>query len=146
VEHCLVRPIGAEPDREIPAGRRQPVGFFIFRARCCLERVLAQRLRARCDRSRRCRDEPRPTVRSDGDIGRSRFLTGGPLWFLWGSEGTGRRLRQFRKYRWEVGMSELTAVEIKAFVPARDFALSKQFYQDLGFTIAWSDADLAYVR
>jgi uncharacterized glyoxalase superfamily protein PhnB len=38
------------------------------------------------------------------------------------------------------------AIEIKAFVPARDFALSKQFYADLGFTIAWSDADLAYLR
>src|SRR5262245_47424935 len=37
-------------------------------------------------------------------------------------------------------------VEIKAFVPARDFALSKQFYEDLGFTIAWSDSDLAYLR
>jgi uncharacterized glyoxalase superfamily protein PhnB len=43
-------------------------------------------------------------------------------------------------------MDNLKAVEIKAFVPARDFALAKQFYEDLGFTIAWSDADLAYVR
>jgi len=41
---------------------------------------------------------------------------------------------------------DLNAVEIKAFVPARDFALSKQFYEDLGFTIAWSDSDLAYLR
>ena len=30
-------------------------------------------------------------------------------------------------------MSNMTTVEAKAFVPARDFALSKQFYQDLGF-------------
>lgn len=43
-------------------------------------------------------------------------------------------------------MDNLKAVEIKAFVPARDFALAKRFYEDLGFTIAWSDADLAYVR
>jgi uncharacterized glyoxalase superfamily protein PhnB len=28
----------------------------------------------------------------------------------------------------------LRTVEIKAFVPARDFELSKRFYQDLGFT------------
>lgn len=40
----------------------------------------------------------------------------------------------------------LRPVEIKAFVPARDFALSKRFYQDLGFEIPWSDDDLAYVR
>jgi predicted lactoylglutathione lyase len=32
----------------------------------------------------------------------------------------------------------MKAIEIKAFVPARDFALSRQFYQDLGFTVAWS--------
>ena len=43
-------------------------------------------------------------------------------------------------------MGDLTIVEIKAFVPARDFPLSKQFYEDLGFTIAWSTDDLAYVR
>jgi len=43
-------------------------------------------------------------------------------------------------------MDNLAVVEIKAFVPARDFALSQQFYQDLGFTIAWSSGDLAYVR
>jgi predicted lactoylglutathione lyase len=35
-------------------------------------------------------------------------------------------------------MGDLNAVEIKAFVPARDFALSKDFYEDLGFTVAWS--------
>jgi hypothetical protein len=31
-------------------------------------------------------------------------------------------------------------------VPARDFALSKQFYVHLGFMVAWSDDDLAYLR
>ena len=40
----------------------------------------------------------------------------------------------------------LTAVEIKAFVPASDFELSKQFYLALGFEIPWSSEDLAYVR
>ena len=40
----------------------------------------------------------------------------------------------------------LTAVEIKAFVPASDFALSKAFYVELGFEIPWSDEELAYVR
>lgn len=32
-------------------------------------------------------------------------------------------------------MSNLKTVEIKAFVPAKDFALSKRFYQELGFTM-----------
>src|SRR5579864_3209368 len=43
-------------------------------------------------------------------------------------------------------VNELEAVEIKAFVPARDFALSKQFYQDLGFVVAWSSENMAYLH
>lgn len=43
-------------------------------------------------------------------------------------------------------MVNLAAVEIKAFVPAADFALSKEFYVALGFEIPWSSEDLAYVR
>lgn len=43
-------------------------------------------------------------------------------------------------------MRNMKTVEIKAFVPAQDFALSRRFYQDLGFTVAWSDDDLAYIR
>jgi catechol 2,3-dioxygenase-like lactoylglutathione lyase family enzyme len=43
-------------------------------------------------------------------------------------------------------VSNLATIEAKAFVPARDFALSKRFYQDLGFGLAWSDDDLAYLR
>jgi Glyoxalase/Bleomycin resistance protein/Dioxygenase superfamily len=43
-------------------------------------------------------------------------------------------------------VDELKAVEIKAFVPARDFALSKQFYQDLGFTMPWSSEGMAYLH
>ncbi|PNS07951.1 VOC family protein [Solilutibacter silvestris] len=40
----------------------------------------------------------------------------------------------------------LGVVEIKAFVPARDFELSKRFYRDLGFEIPWSSDDLAYLH
>src|SRR5437867_1704411 len=40
----------------------------------------------------------------------------------------------------------LVAVEIKAFVPALDFEVSKQFYLALGFEVPWSSEDLAYVR
>jgi hypothetical protein len=40
----------------------------------------------------------------------------------------------------------LQPVEIKAFVPARDFGLSRRFYQALGFGIPWHDDDLAYVK
>jgi catechol 2,3-dioxygenase-like lactoylglutathione lyase family enzyme len=43
-------------------------------------------------------------------------------------------------------MDDMAIVEIKAFLPARDFALSKQFYQDLGFILAWSSEGLAYFR
>lgn len=40
----------------------------------------------------------------------------------------------------------LSAVEIKAFVPASNFEASKQFYLALGFEVPWSSDDLAYVR
>ena len=43
-------------------------------------------------------------------------------------------------------MANMTTVEAKAFVPSRDFALSKRFYQDLGFDLVWSSEDLAYFR
>jgi len=41
-------------------------------------------------------------------------------------------------------MSALATVEIKAFVPARDFALAIRFYQDLGFTKASEGHGVAY--
>ena len=41
---------------------------------------------------------------------------------------------------------QLTSIEAKAFVPARDFATSKRFYQDLGFALVWSTEELAYFR
>jgi hypothetical protein len=37
----------------------------------------------------------------------------------------------------------LVAVEAKAFVPARDFSLSKRFYEAIGFTLEWSTSDIA---
>jgi catechol 2,3-dioxygenase-like lactoylglutathione lyase family enzyme len=43
-------------------------------------------------------------------------------------------------------MANLKTQEIKAFVPARDFALSKRFYADLGFTIASSGDGIAYIH
>jgi catechol 2,3-dioxygenase-like lactoylglutathione lyase family enzyme len=41
-------------------------------------------------------------------------------------------------------MTNLRAIEIKAFVPAKDFALSKRFYEDLGFTKASDSDGVAY--
>lgn len=38
----------------------------------------------------------------------------------------------------------LAITEIKAFVPARDFALSKRFYRDIGFTMASEGGGVAY--
>lgn len=34
--------------------------------------------------------------------------------------------------------------EIKAFVPGKDFELSKQFYRDMGFTMASEGGGVAY--
>jgi uncharacterized glyoxalase superfamily protein PhnB len=41
-------------------------------------------------------------------------------------------------------MPNLRISEIKAFVPARDHELSKQFYKDLGFTMASDGGGVAY--
>jgi catechol 2,3-dioxygenase-like lactoylglutathione lyase family enzyme len=41
---------------------------------------------------------------------------------------------------------DLRAVEIKAFVPARDMELSLRFYRDLGFEVPWSSDELAYLH
>ncbi len=41
-------------------------------------------------------------------------------------------------------MENLKTIEAKAFVPARDFDLSKRFYQDFGFHLGWSSDQLAY--
>ncbi|MFZ5549373.1 MAG: VOC family protein [Pseudomonadota bacterium] len=41
-------------------------------------------------------------------------------------------------------MANLATVELKAFVPAKDFALSKRFYRDVGFTMASDSDGIAY--
>jgi len=41
-------------------------------------------------------------------------------------------------------MSNLRITEIKAFVPSKNFDLSKQFYKDLGFTMASEGGGVAY--
>lgn len=41
-------------------------------------------------------------------------------------------------------MSALKTIELKAFVPARDFELSKRFYQDIGFILASDSNGIAY--
>src|SRR2546423_7834558 len=48
--------------------------------------------------------------------------------------------------RGATSMSDMKTIEVKAYVPARDFDLSKQFYQDMGFDLVWSSEDLAYLR
>jgi uncharacterized glyoxalase superfamily protein PhnB len=37
-------------------------------------------------------------------------------------------------------------IDIKAFVPAKDHALSKAFYTDLGFTLNWSNDEIAELQ
>jgi catechol 2,3-dioxygenase-like lactoylglutathione lyase family enzyme len=41
-------------------------------------------------------------------------------------------------------VTNLRITEIKAFVPAKDFAVSVQFYKDLGFTLASEGGGIAY--
>ena len=41
-------------------------------------------------------------------------------------------------------MSNLKVTEIKAFVPAKDFDQSKNFYQDIGFSVASEGGGVAY--
>jgi len=40
----------------------------------------------------------------------------------------------------------IKAIEIKAFVPSKDFNLSKQFYQDLGFELVSVSDGIAYFK
>jgi hypothetical protein len=37
-------------------------------------------------------------------------------------------------------------VELKAHLPSKDFEVSKQFYQDIGFTLCWSTDGLALLH
>ena len=41
-------------------------------------------------------------------------------------------------------MPNLSVVEVKAFVPAKDFELSKRFYRDMGFKMASDEGGIAY--
>lgn len=41
-------------------------------------------------------------------------------------------------------MLNLEVVELKPFIPARDYALSRQFYEDIGFTLASDEDGIAY--
>ena len=41
-------------------------------------------------------------------------------------------------------MADLRVIEVKAFVPAKNFELSKQFYRDIGFTMASEGGGVAY--
>jgi hypothetical protein len=40
-------------------------------------------------------------------------------------------------------MEPSAIVDLKAFVPARDYELAKQFYLDLGFTLNWSSNEIS---
>jgi uncharacterized glyoxalase superfamily protein PhnB len=40
-------------------------------------------------------------------------------------------------------MESYKILDLKAFVPARDFALSRRFYSDLGFTEKWHNNEVA---
>ncbi|MEM0965710.1 MAG: VOC family protein [Verrucomicrobiota bacterium] len=43
-------------------------------------------------------------------------------------------------------MSNTTVTEIKAFVPSKDFEVSKEFYQKIGFTLVSDMGGIAYFR
>lgn len=43
-------------------------------------------------------------------------------------------------------MNNLETIELKAFLPAKDFALCKQFYIDAGFTLSWSSEVMAQLH
>jgi hypothetical protein len=45
-----------------------------------------------------------------------------------------------------ISRPNLESIEAKAFVPARDFELSKRFYAAIGFDVVWSTDKLAYLR
>jgi uncharacterized glyoxalase superfamily protein PhnB len=39
-----------------------------------------------------------------------------------------------------------SVIDLRTFVPTRDAELSKKFYTDLGFTINWSDKEIAELQ
>lgn len=40
-------------------------------------------------------------------------------------------------------MEQSGVIDLNAFVPSRDFDLSKRFYSDLGFTLVWGNDEIA---
>lgn len=42
-----------------------------------------------------------------------------------------------------MNMNEMSVIDLKAFVPSKDAAISRQFYVDLGFTLNWSNDQIA---
>jgi len=51
-----------------------------------------------------------------------------------------------KKYElpWRNGVDNLKSIEIKTFVPAKDYELSKNFYHDLGFSMKSDSDDISY--
>ena len=39
----------------------------------------------------------------------------------------------------------MNIIQIRTFIPSKDFETSKQFYQDLGFEILWNDQKMATI-
>jgi hypothetical protein len=44
------------------------------------------------------------------------------------------------------GAIKMDVIEIKAYVPAKDFELSTQFYRDLGFNVELLGPEMAYLN
>jgi hypothetical protein len=66
--------------------------------------------------------------------------------YIYDLRGNSLTIRTFSLRDAAMSDANLGTVEIKTFLPARNFDLSKHFYQALGFTIPWSDDTLAYVH
>src|SRR5690349_21437434 len=43
-------------------------------------------------------------------------------------------------------MEPNAVLELNAFLPSKNFSLSKQFYLDLGFTLVWSNEEIAQFK
>ncbi|QRR36301.1 VOC family protein [Hydrogenophaga sp. YM1] len=43
-------------------------------------------------------------------------------------------------------MPDFDVIEMKPFVPAKDFELSQRFYQDVGFRLNWHNEQMAYLH
>jgi uncharacterized glyoxalase superfamily protein PhnB len=46
----------------------------------------------------------------------------------------------------EKTMDPSPVLELNAFLPSKDFGISKQFYSDLGFTLVWSNDEIAQFK